>query len=391
MRCLSVVRRFVTFACFLCGLLAAARPASAFTWSTELVHDAGAPDIGELSSIAIDAAGRPHIAYFDVFNQDLRYARKDASGVWRLEIVESAGNAGFGLSIALNAAGTPHISYLARSSPTAVGDVKLARRTCIFNFCSWSRETVAAGVSSSTASGNTSLAFDPDGNPNVAYFDNVGGQLEWAEKLPDVGWNVANVFATPGGLVSLAIDSFGFPQLTFNDSGNTLRHAKIVCVFILCGWNFETIDTGARVGSVELSSADQPHVAFIKSSVVRYSTRTCNASGTCAWSNEIVGNALNGPPPVLTLTSGGAPRVAFLSPRGGSLSTLNFASRTRFFGWSVEVVDFDASGFGLSAALDASGLPHLSYQSFGGGDLRYAKGAPSLPPPILPATELAIE
>src|SRR3954453_12169432 len=54
-------------------VLAAVRPASARTWTAETVDDPPS-DVGQVSSLALDSNGRPHIAYFDLINGHLKYA-----------------------------------------------------------------------------------------------------------------------------------------------------------------------------------------------------------------------------------------------------------------------------------------------------------------------------
>ena len=63
-----------------------------------------------IQALALDAAGRPHISYYDETNDDLKYAAFDGSA-WRIEAVETAGGVGTCTSLALDVAGRPHISY----------------------------------------------------------------------------------------------------------------------------------------------------------------------------------------------------------------------------------------------------------------------------------------
>jgi hypothetical protein len=67
--------------------------------------------VGYDSSIVVDAAGHPHISYYDASNVDLKYATFNGS-TWLIETVDSTGTVGRYTSIALDAKGRPHISYL---------------------------------------------------------------------------------------------------------------------------------------------------------------------------------------------------------------------------------------------------------------------------------------
>ena len=78
------------------------------TWSIETVDSTG--DVGELTSMALDSNGYPHISYSDITKRYLKYAKWTGSA-WSNETVDSDGNVGGGSSIALDSNGHPHISY----------------------------------------------------------------------------------------------------------------------------------------------------------------------------------------------------------------------------------------------------------------------------------------
>jgi hypothetical protein len=61
-------------------------------------------------SLAVDVLDHPHIAYYDVTHGDLRYARYDGR-VWYTETVDSTGDMGQYVSLALGHDGSPHVSY----------------------------------------------------------------------------------------------------------------------------------------------------------------------------------------------------------------------------------------------------------------------------------------
>jgi hypothetical protein len=72
-------------------------------------------------SLALDAAGRPHISYYDSTNDDLKYAYFDGTA-WQIETVDSAGWVGYYTSLELDSFGRPHISYYDGTN----GDLKYA-------------------------------------------------------------------------------------------------------------------------------------------------------------------------------------------------------------------------------------------------------------------------
>ena len=94
-------------------------------WVTEAAHQdpSGTAILGRHSSIAIDpTTGRIHVAYYDMTQGDLRYARKDPVGAWVRRLIDSAGDVGTETGIAVDGSGVVHISY----HDVTNGDLKIA-------------------------------------------------------------------------------------------------------------------------------------------------------------------------------------------------------------------------------------------------------------------------
>ena len=355
-------------------LAALAAPARALIWSIEIVDHPSNAAVGQESSITLDSAGRPHIGYRDTIHGSVKYARKNANGTWTIETVDSPGFAGAGVSLALDPSGAPHITYYSGTSITSTGDVRYASRSCWFFglFCSWSRETIAAGVFSSFQAGNTSLGFDASGNPNVSYFDHTARQLKWARKIGG-SWSIANVVATSGGSVSQALDADGFPHLVFSSSGGTVNYVRIICVFILCGWNLDPVDSGLA-GTLRLDVNGQPRLSYAQGANIRYAVGACPGSKPCTWTTELVGSAGQPLRPSLALDICTTPHIAFLRQRGTGIADLVYARRNAT--WSLETADLDASSTVIaSIAVDAANNPHISYQGLTGQPLKHAFGS----------------
>ncbi|TLZ59221.1 MAG: hypothetical protein E6K13_10030, partial [Methanobacteriota archaeon] len=76
--------------------------ASAASWNVSVVDALG--NVGAYSSIAVDAAGHPHISYEDATSGTLKHAWHDGS-VWNIETVRAVGCPEIFTSLALDSAG----------------------------------------------------------------------------------------------------------------------------------------------------------------------------------------------------------------------------------------------------------------------------------------------
>ncbi|RME05093.1 MAG: hypothetical protein D6812_03665 [Deltaproteobacteria bacterium] len=75
-------------------------------WDVEVV-DSG-EDIGRYNALALDPAGHPAVSYLDAVAEVLKFARKGEEG-WQIEVVAPAGLQN--TSLLLDPAGTPHIAF----------------------------------------------------------------------------------------------------------------------------------------------------------------------------------------------------------------------------------------------------------------------------------------
>jgi hypothetical protein len=129
------------------------------------------PGLGHMRatlSLKLDAAGNPHLSYYDYTHAVLRYAHWDGAN-WLTETVDAAGKVGKYNSLALDSHGQPHIAY----SEETHGDLRYARRAG----ASWLLETVdAAGWTGL----HTSFALDSQDRPHISYYERVRGELRYA-------------------------------------------------------------------------------------------------------------------------------------------------------------------------------------------------------------------
>ncbi len=93
---------------FICRAAVSRARVQSLEWHTEIV-DRG-EDTDWYTSLALDAAGAPHITYYDYTHQDLQYARFTDAG-WVTATVASAGAVGKFNNLALDDARLSHVSY----------------------------------------------------------------------------------------------------------------------------------------------------------------------------------------------------------------------------------------------------------------------------------------
>jgi hypothetical protein len=164
------------------------------------------------TSIQLDSSGSPAIAYYNDRDQQLEFASLGASG-WSVEVVDNQGDTGRYASLAYDADGAPHIAYYVAES-RETGIVRHAWK----DTSGWQIEDVGrlenVRMGMIGARKITSLAFDPEGGLHLAYTDR--DHLIYAQKTDD-GW-IGQEVVEPGSrvlgqLVELAIDSDGVPHL----------------------------------------------------------------------------------------------------------------------------------------------------------------------------------
>ncbi len=134
------------------------------TWTVEEVGSGPQPyEFG--SFIALDSQNRPHVVWFDDENKDLMYALKEG-GSWQVSSVDTQGDVGRYPSLAIDSQDNPAISYFEPS-----GNIKVAR----WDGSQWDIQPVGKLENVVTgflgARKNSSLVFDSEDNPIVAYSD----------------------------------------------------------------------------------------------------------------------------------------------------------------------------------------------------------------------------
>ncbi len=276
-------------------LLAAvpAAPPAAAANSNSTVDVAGS--VGLYTSLALDTADYPVVAYFDSSAADLKVAHCNDPACTgadeTITTVDAIGSVGTHTSLALDTAGNPVIAYYDATN----ANLKLAH--CNDPACTGADETITTVDSAGVVGTHTSLALNGAGNPIVAYHDATNGALKLAHcNDPSCSGNDESITRLDSGSVgtytSLALDAAGSPAVAYHDAANgALKLAH--CNDPSCSGNDETVATVDAAGvvgmfsSLALGPAGNPIISHYDASnldlkVTRCSDAFCAAATSVA-------------------------------------------------------------------------------------------------------------
>ena len=153
--------------------------------------------------LGLDGSGSPALTYYNADDGDLLYATTDGSS-WNHETVASEGNVGKYSSLVFHADGRPAITFFEQLESDS-GRIVYAIR----DGSTWTLETVGdlASFEEGNARRTSSLAFDSQGRPHVAFSDTSG---VWYSIREDQGWVTSQIVTAGiplGQLVSLQLDA----------------------------------------------------------------------------------------------------------------------------------------------------------------------------------------
>lgn len=225
-------------------------------WVAEVV-DESIGTTGGYISLALDTAGHPHICYYDAADRTLKYAWSDGVD-WQFQIVDSGDFTFEHASLVLDSAGLPRVSYY-RTVMSHQSELRYARS----DGSSWDVVVVDTIVD---AAADTALALDSNGRPRIAYYGSPNSALKYAA-YDGATWQItllAGLAVQQAGSLSLALSPGNLPRIAYYDG----YHQSLMYTYYTGSqWKFETVDSGnyflpGLYLSMAMDAQDRPHIAY---------------------------------------------------------------------------------------------------------------------------------
>jgi uncharacterized protein YraI len=338
-------------------------------------------------SLAYDAAGVPNIAFFDREQDNLKFARPNATGTaFVTELVDDVsyfGTAGRYCALTFAPNGKAYLSYYHnevnfedQNNPDLetiiTSELRVATRSAAGV---WSLATVDSG---GDVGHYTSIALDRNGRPAVAYIDLTRHKAKVAY-FNDLVWRKGDVGAYPSvAFTSIAITAVGnqfdlnvayqvegtglmyIGSLRADNNGPTSTTALVGAGTNFIDNSFSCSDPSLvidRNGKLIATYFDQTNGDLkIARSFPNIKRSTIDTTGIVGvWSSLVIG-------------SDGMASVCY---RDATAGTLKYAKLT---GWATQFIDTsNFVGLGSSLSFGPEGRPSISYVNFTQGELNYAE------------------
>lgn len=336
-------------------------------------------DVGQFTSLQLDANGNPVISYYDLTNGDLKLAicgNTTCSAGNTIRAVDTGGNVGRFSSLQLNASGHPVVSYQ-DGNPGGLKIVVCGDATCA------SGNTFQAVDPTATNTGFGSLRLNASGNPVISYKDNDPNYDLKLVVCGNATCSAGNTFQSPdtlddvGDSTSLRLNAAGNPVVSYYDVTNG-NLKLIVCGNATCssGNTVRTLDTPSLVGlhtSLQLDASGNPVISYFDITNRDLKIVVCG-DATCASNNVIQtldSTGVVGQSTSLQLNASGNPVISYEDRTGQVLKLIVCGDPTCSSGNIIrELTSTGVVGQFTSLQLDANGNPVVSFYDGNAHDLK---------------------
>ena len=217
------------------------------------------PESGAGSSLAIDSAGHPHVAYLVLRNQQQRLAYAEFDGTaWH---TEELGSGGAPLALALDADDQPHIVQQADSFEYVHRDESGWEHEVLSDMDALNGDALSLAID---ADGHAHLTANSSGPLGPLYATNASGDWVRTTLAPDGGSEQTVA------LGALALDSQGQPHVALSAANpTTVRHRH----FDGAAWQSEDLydanslppgtTDSPQAASIAIGTSDRPAIVFL--------------------------------------------------------------------------------------------------------------------------------
>ena len=360
------VQTFVASA--MLGLMILGAGSASAAWNVQHVGSTNI-DTGDNCSVAVDALGRPHVAFAAKWKTDLYYACKTGA-TWTVQVLKTNCYPLNRAAINIDTNGRPHICFAG-----SIGGTAAVYHAYSQSGASWTYEK----IQNANSGGGLDSAFDSSGKLHVSYFNGSDGTLRYAVKS-GASWSVS-IFTNMGSASSIAVDSLGNPHISFIPQWPAgMCYASKTSAT----WSVVTIDTNLAMNgntSIAVDLLGRPHMSWLDWQLAAARVRYAYWNGT-SWQKEYVEGAVEQFND-LEVKHDGTPVISYFYKTATNAPYRLYVAEKSGGVWQKQVIEQnsatnDLDVIQLGIVLDTSISPHLAYcNNWGMGAIHNLKYATS--------------